>query len=138
MSVYFPPCRGSSSPFTERHGQGGLHPEDTVPGWHDPGGVRSGRPSVGGFRCPFGGSGAKAEGQPHPLPWRSRSKPPLAWAGHTSQERERHQVYLQRRSPHTRRAPCRHDLGPAPKTCVQYLLRGLWPLRWFCQGHRQH
>ena len=37
-----------------------------------------------------------------------------------------------------RRAPCRHDLGPAPKTRVQYRHRGLWPLRWFCQGHRQH
>ena len=34
--------------------------------------------------------------------------------------------------------PCHHDLGPAPKTCVQYRHRGLWPLRWFCQGHRQH
>ena len=52
VSVYFPPCRGSSSPFTELHGQGGLHPEDTVPGWLDPGGIRT-----GGFRCPFGGSG---------------------------------------------------------------------------------
>jgi len=81
---------------------------------------------------------SKAEGQPHPLPWRSRSKPPLAWAGHTSQAWERRQVHLQRRSPHTRRASCRHDLGAAPKTCVQYRHRGLWPLRWFCQGHRQH
>jgi ribosomal protein S27E len=41
-----PPCRGSSPTFTELHGQGGLHPEDTVPGWDDPGGLRT-----GGFRC---------------------------------------------------------------------------------------
>jgi len=60
VSVYFPPCRGSSSPFTELHGQGGLHPEDTVPGWNEglprfigyTGGLRT-----GGFRYPFGGSG---------------------------------------------------------------------------------
>ena len=135
-SVYFPTGRSSSPTFTEFHGQGGLHPEDAVPGWNDTSGLRSGRPSAGGFRCPFGGSGAKAEGQPHPLPWRSRSKPPLAWAGHASQAWERRQVYRQRRSPHTRRALCRHDLGPAPKTCVQYRHRGLQPLRRICQGHR--
>jgi hypothetical protein len=38
---------------------------------------------------------SKAEGQPHPLPWRSRSKPPLAWAGHASQARKRCQACFQ-------------------------------------------
>ena len=33
--------------FTEFHGQGGLHPEDTVSGWNDTSGIRT-----GGFRCP--------------------------------------------------------------------------------------
>jgi len=30
LSVYFPPCRGGSPPFTEFHRQGGLHPENTL------------------------------------------------------------------------------------------------------------
>jgi hypothetical protein len=46
VPLYFPSGRGCSPPVTELHGQGGLHSEDTVPGWHDPGGLRT-----GGFRC---------------------------------------------------------------------------------------
>jgi hypothetical protein len=117
------PAVASPPPFAEFHRQGGLHPEDTVPGWDDPGGLRT-----GGFHCAIGGPGTEAEGQPHPLPRRTRAEPPLAWAGHTSQARERHQVYLQRRSPHTRRASCRNDLGSAAKACFQHRHRGhpLW------------
>lgn len=48
-----PPGRSSSSPFIEFHGQGGLHPEDPVPGWNDSGGRRT-----GGFHCTIGGPGA--------------------------------------------------------------------------------
>jgi len=81
---------------------------------------------------------APAEGQPHPLPRRTRAEPSLARARHASQARERHQVHLQRRSPHTCRTSCSNDLGPAPKTCVQYRHRGLRPLRWFCEGDRLH
>ena len=42
-------------------GQGGLHPEDTVPGWDDTGGLRADR-----FRCPSGCPGAQATRQPVP------------------------------------------------------------------------
>jgi len=51
---------------------------------------------------------------------------------------EGHQVQLQRRSPHTRRAPCRHDLGPAPKACFQHRHRGRQSLWRICQGHRMY
>jgi hypothetical protein len=103
------------------------------------------------FVSAIGGTGAEAEGQPHPLPRRTRAEPPLAWAGHTSKAWERHQVYLQRRSPHTRRASYRNDLGSAPKASFQHrhapghpLLalranspcRGLQSLWRICQGHR--
>jgi hypothetical protein len=107
-TLHFPPGRSSSPTFAEFHRQGGLHPEDTVPGWDYAGGLRT-----SGFYSAIGGTGAKAEGQPHPLPRRSRAEPPLAWARHASETREGHQVYLQRRSPHTRRAPYRNDLGSA-------------------------
>jgi hypothetical protein len=43
----------------------------------------------------------------------ARPEPPLARARHASQARERHQVHRQRRTPHTRRAPCRDDPGAA-------------------------
>ena len=52
VSVHFPTGRGSSSPFTELHGQGGLHPKDTVPGWDDTSGLRA-----GGFHCAVGSTG---------------------------------------------------------------------------------
>jgi hypothetical protein len=131
VSVHRPPRSRHPTSIAQFHWQGGLLPEDTVPGWLDPGGLRT-----GGFRCPPGRPGTKAEGQPHPLPWRSRSKPPLAWVRHARETREGHQVFLQRRSPHTRRAPCRHDLGTAAKACFQHRHRGLQSLWRICQGHR--
>ena len=90
------------------------------------------------FLRPSGSTGPQTESQSHPLPWRSRAESPLARARDASQTRERHQVYRQRRSPHTRRAPCRHDLGSATQASIQYRHRSLQSLRWFCQGHRQH
>ena len=48
---------GSSPPFTERHWQGGLHLEGTVPGWNDPGSVRA-----GGFHRTVGSPGAQTKG----------------------------------------------------------------------------
>ena len=59
--------------------------------------------------------------------------------------RSRHKIHLQRRSSLIRRAPCRkslprfigYDLGAAAQARVQYRHRGLWPLRWICQGHRR-
>jgi hypothetical protein len=131
VSVHFPPGRSHPPSFAEFHRQGGLHPEDTVPGWDDPGGLRT-----SGFHCAIGSPGTEAEGQPHPLPRRTRAKPPLAWAGHTSQARERHQVHLQRRSPHTCRASCRNDLGSAAKACFQHRHRGLQSLWRISQSHR--
>ena len=46
MPVYIPPGRGCSPPVTELHRKGGLHAENSVPRWHDPGGLRA-----GGFHC---------------------------------------------------------------------------------------
>ena len=60
MSVYFPTGRSRPPTFAEFHRQGGLHPEDPLPGRNDPGGVRSGRPSAGGFHRPIGGIGPSA------------------------------------------------------------------------------
>jgi len=48
---------------------------------------------------------------------RGPTEPSLARARHTSETRERRQVELQHRSPHTRRAPCRNDLGSTAKAC---------------------
>src|SRR5210317_1919058 len=56
---------------------------------------------------------------------RGPTEPSLARARHTSETRERRQVELQHRSPHTRRAPCRkglprfigYDLGSTAKAC---------------------
>ena len=41
VSVHCTTTGGSSPPFTELHWQGGLHTEDTVPGWDDAGGIRA-------------------------------------------------------------------------------------------------
>ncbi len=60
------------------------------------------------FHCAVSSPGTEAESQSHPLPRRPGTEPPLARAGHTSHARERHQVHLQRISPHIRRAPCRN------------------------------
>ncbi len=47
-----------------------------IPVRHPSGDLRSSKSAVLPIcRCPFGGSGAKAEGQPHPLPWRHRPDP---------------------------------------------------------------
>mgnify|MGYP003689580585 CR=1 FL=1 len=51
---------------------------------------------------------------------------------------ERRQVQLQHRSPHTRRAPCRNDLGSTAKACFQHRHRGLQSLWRICQGHRMY
>ena len=122
---------GRSPAFTERHWQGGLHLEDTVPGWNDPGSVRA-----GGFHRTVGSTCPETSRQPHPLPRRHCPKSPLAWAGHISPARERHQAYRQRRSPHGRRAPRRHDLGSATQASFQLRHRTLQPLRGDCEGHR--
>ena len=80
MSAHFPPCRGSCSRFTELHGHGGLHPEDTVPGRHDPGGILA-----VGFYGPIGGTGSQAQGQSYSLPRRTGTEPPMGWDGHSGQ-----------------------------------------------------
>lgn len=133
MPLYIPPGRGCSSLVTELNGKGGLNAENSVPGWHDPGCLRIGR-----FHRQVGRPGTQTKSQPHPLPWRPRSKPTLARARDANQARERRQVYLQRRSPHTRRASHSNDLGPAPKTSLQYRSRSLRPLWRICQSHRLH
>jgi len=86
-----------------------------------------------------------AEPTPHspelgidPLPWRPGTEPSLARARHASETRERRQVELQHRSPHTRRAPCRNDLGSTAKACFQHRHRGLQSLWRICQGHRMY
>ena len=38
LPVYRAPRSSSPSPFTEFNRQGGLHPEDALPGWNDTGG----------------------------------------------------------------------------------------------------
>ena len=138
--------RGCSPPVTELHGKGGLHAENSVPGWHEglprfigyPGGLRSGRPSAVGFHRQVGRPGTQTKSQPHPLPWRPGTEPSLARARHASETRERRQVELQYRSPHTRRAPCRNDLGSTAKACFQHRHRGLQFLWRICQGHRMY
>ena len=68
---------------------------------------------------------------------RGPTEPSLARARHASETRERRQVQLQHRSPHTRRAPCRNDLGSTAKACFQHRHRGLQSLWRICQGHRR-
>jgi hypothetical protein len=122
VPVHFPPCRGSSPTFTEFRGQGGLYPEDTPTGMGQPK-----WPSIGAANRRWISSHGRQRwpGRPCPKPrinltryhgvlaCAARPEPPLARARHASQARERHQVHRQRRTPHTRRAPCRHDLGAA-------------------------
>ena len=66
-------------PVTELHRKGGLHAENSVPRWHDPGGLRA-----GGFHCTISSPSTEAKGQPHPLPRRTRAEPSLARARHAS------------------------------------------------------
>jgi hypothetical protein len=118
------PAVASPTSIAQFHWQGGLLPEDALPGWDDPGSVRT-----RGFHCAISSPGTEAEGQPHPLPRRACPKSPLAWAGHTSQARQRHPVHLQHRIPHTRRTSCGNDLGPAAQARFQYRHRSLRPVR---------
>jgi len=105
-SVHRPPRSRHPTSIAQFHWQGGLLPEDALPGWDDPGSVRA-----RGFHCAISSPGTEAEGQPHPLPRRACPKSPLAWAGHTSQARQRHPVHLQHRIPHTCRTSCGNDLA---------------------------
>jgi len=119
-----PPHSRHPTSIAQFHWQGGLLPEDALPGWDDPGSVRT-----RGFHCAISIPGTEAEGQPHPLPRRACPKSPLAWAGHTSQARQRHPVHLQHRIPHTCRTSCGNDLGPAAQARFQYRHRSLRPVR---------
>jgi hypothetical protein len=131
VSVHRPPRSRHPTSIAQFHWQGGLLPEDALPGWDDPGSVRT-----RGFHCAISSPGTEAEGQPHPLPRRACPKSPLAWAGHTSQARQRHPVHLQHRIPHTCRTSCRNDLGTAAKARFQHRHRGLQSLWRICQSHR--
>lgn len=106
MRLHIPPGRSSSPPVTEAHGKGGLHTEIYVPGWHNLDGLRT-----GGLHIQFGRPDTQTKSQPHRLPWLPGTKLSLVRARHARETRERRHVELQHRSPHTRRAPCRHDLG---------------------------
>jgi len=79
-----------------------------IPVRHPPGDLWSSKSAVLPIcRCPSGCPGPQTPRQPHPLPRCPGAEPPLAWSGHASKARERHQVQLQRRGPHIRGAPCR-------------------------------
>jgi len=54
VKVHRPPRGSHSSPLTELHRQGGLYPEDALPGRDNPGGLGSGRPSASGLHCATG------------------------------------------------------------------------------------
>ena len=90
VQVYCSPRRSRSPSLTQFHRQGGIYPEDALPGWNDPGSLRPCR-----FHCAVGCSGTEAEGQSHPLPRRPGSKSPLARDGHTSQTRQRSEANRQ-------------------------------------------
>ncbi|ESZ89368.1 hypothetical protein KT71_003388 [Congregibacter litoralis KT71] len=146
-SVYFPPCRGSSSPFTELHGQGGLHPEDTVPGRHDPGGLRAGGlDDAHPCASPSGRPAVVQIGSPADLPlpvWRrwcqsrgSTSPATMAFSLQTtagvgsSRPRDagrasslsptQKSAHPRSATPIKRGGPCRYDLGSAAKACFQH------------------
>ena len=81
--------------------QGALYPEDALPGWNDPGGFRSGRPSAGGFHRTVGSAGPQAPRQSNPLSWGTRSKSSLARAGYAGKARQRREAPPQQGSSFT-------------------------------------
>ena len=80
---------------------------------------------------------SEAEGQPHPIPRRTRAEPPLARTGHASQAWKRSQAYFQCGGPPSNGATCGDDLGSKTQARIQYRHRGLRPLRRICQSHRR-